>query len=1298
MISIRAVQGWNLRVLQPIDIRYGINLRRRIMRRWLLQKLRQWNPRLAIVEMPCTPWSILQRNVNYRDYPFELDQLQEEDRPFVRLVKQVFDSQRSRGGHALVENPATADSWQEPEFQELRQKYWETTSCMCRFGMVGQHGLPLLKRVRWMATDETFVYYLNKQCTGDRQHEKVEGKNTALSACYPPDVGDTIIKAYLEVVQREDFGTHYDWQVMETRHVNYVDVNRTVEEWRPLLAQAEEILARRVQASCFLDITSDLYQKVIPLVPWQILNIQIAHLPKAKRVRPGLENTHRCSVLLLNDNEVLIETEHLPTAQAPRERFITPVRVAIFIHGHAPGEPHEPVPARVQPEPPPLREGEVVEDPLDEHVEQGMAEQGLVRQDYASGECWFIGPPLRHEQRRLAPSLVRMHRNLGHPRTEDFVRALAQHGKIDPEAVALARRLRCASCERTKRPLPPRPTSLKAVGSFNDKVCLDVVFLHDVDEVKHTYLHVLDPAGGFYVFCWIPSRNPEDVLDNFNKVWASWAGLPRSIWADQDGAFQGAFAQTLQAHGVELDYVPAEAHWQAGEVEAYNRAFRYTANKIIDEKQLAGDSSMQLLGTLVGSAMNDKVRACGASASQWVFGRNPRVPEALLGPDGQLEVLQGMEQDEQLRLVKKKKGKILQPGWFRGTIVGPHKGDEAQSNYWVASDGKLILVSKEQLRPTYGTERWKIDEEALQNLLDDFPDEFHNGRDGEPPDEVVPDENEEIHVPVFEADADDLGVEEYTPSLPPEGDGQRPDELPAHENSSPSAPSVGTNTTHPHPSMREDRAPGTPIHGLLRRPEPLPEAIPIDDPHFDEEMALPPPEVAEPVEKKARLEEPDEPEDNRYPANERLPVYDTELYSEPRGALWGVRMRLQVKGNDAVRWVAQTRKQQKALEKEIPWRLIPEEERQGYADALQKEWDTWTKYQAVEVISLEASKYVEDHTDPARILDSRICASHDGWFLFNSDITGAFLQGDQSLASRKEPLYLRQPREGLPGLLPGQLLLVVRGIFGLANSPRLFWRRLRDTLLTMGFVQSRLDRAVFTYYRRGRLILVLGAHVDDLIVTGKPTEADAILEELKKTFDFGSWADSRQDEVLEYGGKQITKENGIVKLTQKKFIQASSTTKIPKWRASTPNAPLLPQEHTELRSLGGCLHWLVGQTRPDLAAATSLYMSGQPTVSNLIQLNKLVIEAQSTADWGLMFRPIPMEQAKFIAFSDSSWANAAELKSQAGLLVFLAGSGVDSLEGDFASLLDWRSHRIRRQCLSTLASETMAMDVGGVCA
>ena len=70
--------------------------------------------------------------------------------------------------------------------------------------------------------------------------------------------------------------------------------------------------------------------------------------------------------------------------------------------------------------------------------------------------------------------------------------------------------------------------------------------------------------------------------------------------------------------------------------------------------------------------------------------------------------------------------------------------------------------------------------------------------------------------------------------------------------------------------------------------------------------------------------------------------------------------------------------------------------------------------------------------------------------------------------------------------MKGQLLLVVRGIFGFANSPRLFWHHLRDTLLRMGFVQSLQDRAVFMDYMAGQLVLALGAHVDDLIGAGKP--------------------------------------------------------------------------------------------------------------------------------------------------------------------------------------------------------------------
>ena len=49
------------------------------------------------------------------------------------------------------------------------------------------------------------------------------------------------------------------------------------------------------------------------------------------------------------------------------------------------------------------------------------------------------------------------------------------------------------------------------------------------------------------------------------------------------------------------------------------------------------------------------------------------------------------------------------------------------------------------------------------------------------------------------------------------------------------------------------------------------------------------------------------------------------------------------------------------------------------------------------------------------------------------------------------------------------------------------------------------------------------------------------LDRVKKAFDFGAWADSRTDEVLEYGGKQVSRlENGTVTLCQEKFIQVIS--------------------------------------------------------------------------------------------------------------------------------------------------------------
>ena len=473
-------------------------------------------------------------------------------------------------------------------------------------------------------------------------------EHPCISMLPTPALGDAICRAYWRVVELEDFGTvtYEDYKVKNASTAWFVDVNKQEDKWRPLLQEAEEILARKVQSSIFVTPESDLYRKICELVPWQVMNIQLAHLPKAKRVRPGLEECHRASVLLQNDNSIIIETEYLKTAQAPRERFIAPVRVGIFILGYAPGEPQAPSPQKegerqyVEAEP-----GEAVGERIEgDHFD----DKSLVKQSYG-GETWFEGPPLTNRQKKLAPSIVKLHKNLGHPSQPDFTRALVQEGNVETEAIELSRRLKCAVCERSRRPKAPRPTSFKIVGSFNSKLCMDFVYVPDAEGNNYQFLHILEPNGSFNVFYPSATRNPGDVWDLFCLLWASWAGFPQTLWRDKDGAFEGEFLERIRSMGTLVDNPPAEAHWQAGQVEAYNRAFKDTAQKLVDEMVLRGDRDMRTLGCAVAAAMNDRIRPSGCSAYQWLFGKSPQIPEDVLSPDGKFEALQAMELDEELR-------------------------------------------------------------------------------------------------------------------------------------------------------------------------------------------------------------------------------------------------------------------------------------------------------------------------------------------------------------------------------------------------------------------------------------------------------------------------------------------------------------------------------------------------------------------------------------------------------------------------------------------------------------------------
>ena len=69
-------------------------------------------------------------------------------------------------------------------------------------------------------------------------------------------------------------------------------------------------------------------------------------------------------------------------------------------------------------------------------------------------------------------------------------------------------------------------------------------------------------------------------------------------------------------------------------------------------------------------------------------------------------------------------------------------------------------------------------------------------------------------------------------------------------------------------------------------------------------------------------------------------------------------------------------------------------------------------------------------------------AAQFGWQLAAGDVEAAFLNGVEF----KRGLYFEVPKRGLPGVPAGSLVEIVKGVFGLSNSSRLWWDKLAKEL------------------------------------------------------------------------------------------------------------------------------------------------------------------------------------------------------------------------------------------------------------
>ena len=324
------------------------------------------------------------------------------------------------------------------------------------------------------------------------------------------------------------------------------------------------------------------------------------------------------------------------------------------------------------------------------------------------------------------------------------------------------------------------------------------------------------------------------------------------------------------------------------------------------------------------------------------------------------------------------------------------------------------------------------------------------------------------------------------------------------------------------------------------------------------------------------------------------------------------------------------------------------------------------------------------------------------WRIASSDISGAFLKGDE----QQRLLYAYPPQQwsgpSLKGVPPGSLIRLVKGVFGLNDAPRLWWTRLRTFLLSQGCRQSSLDPSLFILEIGGKFEGLLTTHVDDILSVGGAAMT-SLLDRIDSEFGFGS----KEFDDFRHTGKNIRKDmkTGCIHVSMTAYAENLPQVKIPRDRRNDPEATLTTAEVSELRQVNGGLQWLQRQLRPDLAFAVSVSQGAvsDARVKHLIEAQRLVTHAKKHSSFEIVYQPLDLDHGGFLAISDAGLGGIGEdgeagtvtdgkVRSQGGYLVVFGDEALahHGTRGKF-NLLDWRSHKLKRVCRSSFAAETLSL-------
>ena len=186
-----------------------------------------------------------------------------------------------------------------------------------------------------------------------------------------------------------------------------------------------------------------------------------------------------------------------------------------------------------------------------------------------TGELIKLRAVHSHEAIRM---VQRLHRNLGHPTTEQLLLLLESRG-ASHQVLQAARDFKCVSCQRYRKPDSAAPSAIPSAKDVNQQVQADILWIKD-KESKYPILSIVDVGTRFQAASLVRGEAAEYLIGALEKCWLRHFGAPRQLHTEGRGSLGEQFQNWSTDRMIEHLVAPGEAHERLGLVERRHTILR----------------------------------------------------------------------------------------------------------------------------------------------------------------------------------------------------------------------------------------------------------------------------------------------------------------------------------------------------------------------------------------------------------------------------------------------------------------------------------------------------------------------------------------------------------------------------------------------------------------------------------------------------------------------------------------------------------------------------------------------------